>query len=258
MHETCTARGSMQERAAIAVQEVGLLPFERAAGQTLRELLAKGARPNRDELIDWGCQILGILAGAHGKGHWHRHINEDSVVVLPDGRIVLAGFGRPQLAGDPLTVQSDLHAVGSLLRRLSFASRLKSGGGVVGPNGRDPLLKVLARATFRDPALRYRSAADMAEALRQAGRVRPPLKTGTGAPAASTALIMRFPAAAPAQAGESENDDRRWALLLLAVTLLLLLSVIGTGWLLLDGDTLPAAHDSVKSSLFAPSMLKLP
>lgn len=242
-----------------------LVAFEAVEGQTLHELLAQGARPDRGQLIDWGCQILDTLSEAHAEGLLHRHVGEDSVLVTPDGQVVLTGFGLTQLvfdpltalppeqlAGEPLTPQSDLYAVGSLLRRLTFASRLKSGGGVVGSNGRDPLLKVLARATFPDPAARYRSAAEMAEALRQAGRAHGPRAVAPGAGSspgtAEAAAVTPFPTAQRARAEGAEDGDRRWALLLLAVTLLLMLSVIATGWFLIGGDSHPESRGVAKTS----------
>jgi serine/threonine protein kinase len=247
-----------------------LIAFESVEGQTLHELLAQGARPDRGQLIDWGCQILDVLAEAHAEGLLHRHIGEDSVLVTPDGQVVLTGFGLTQLvfdpltalapeqlAGEPLTPQSDLYAVGSLLRRLTFASRLKSGGGVVGTNGRDPLLKVLARATFPDPAARYRSAAEMAEALRQAGRARGASALPAPGPRA-VAAVTPFPISQPARSEESEDGDRRWALLLLAVTLLLMLSVLATGWFLIGGDTLPETQGAAKTSRIEPEPLYVP
>lgn len=238
-----------------------LVAFESVEGRTLHELLAQGARPDRAQLIDWGCQILEILAEAHSEGLLHRHVGEDSVLVTPDGQVVLTGFGLTQLvfdpltaqapeqlAGEPLSPQSDLYAVGSLLRRLTFASRLKSGGRVAGSNGRDPLLKVLARATFPDPAARYRNAAEMAEALRQAGRARP-VTTGRRPVPASAAAVTPFPAAQrPSRSETAEDGDRRWALLLLAVTLLLMLSVIATGWFLIGGEAVPEAHGAARTS----------
>jgi serine/threonine-protein kinase len=251
-----------------------LIAFEAVEGQTLHELLAQGARPDRGQLIDWGCQILDILAEAHAEGLLHRHVGEDSVLVTEegqvdgqvDGQVILTGFGLTQLvfdpltalapeqlAGEPFTPQSDLYAVGSLLRRLTFASRLKSGGGVVGTNGRDPLLKVLARATFPDPAARYRTAAEMAEALRQAGRARGVSALPVRGPKAvpEIAAVTPFPSAQRPRSEESEDGDRRdrrWALLLLAVTLLLMLSVIATGWFLIGGDTLPETQGAAKTS----------
>jgi serine/threonine protein kinase len=249
-----------------------LIAFEMVEGQTLHELLAQGARPDRGQLIDWGCQILDTLAEAHAEGLLHRHIGEDSVLVTSEGEVVLTGFGLTQLvfdpltalapeqlAGEPLTPQSDLYAVGSLLRRLTFATRLKSGGGVVGTNGRDPLLKVLARATFPDPAARYRSAAEMAEALRQAGRVRGASALPAPGPrAVPAAAVTPFPTSQPARSEDSEDGDRRWALLLLAVTLLLMLSVIATGWFLIGGDTLPDTQGAAKTSRIEPEPFYVP
>jgi len=241
---------------------VGLIVSEPADGQTLRELIAQGIRLDRGQLIDWGCQILDVLAEAHAAGRLHRHIGEDSVLVMPDGRIVLTGFGRAQPADEPLAVQSDLCAVGSLLRRLSFASRLKSApaaGSTAGSGDRDPLFKVLARATFRDPVAGYRNATDMAEALRQAGRARAQRPISAPVLQLSSAPVKPFPTSVHPQAGVAEAGDRRWALLLLAVTLLLMLSVIVTGWLLLGGDVLPVSPDTVKTSIFGPqSAFKIP
>jgi eukaryotic-like serine/threonine-protein kinase len=251
-----------------------LVAFEYVDGQTLHELLAKGVRPDRAQLIDWGCQILEALHEAHSEGLLHRHMGEDSVLLTPEGQVVLTGFGLTQLVfdpltalspeqltGEPLTPQSDLYAVGSLLRRLTFASRLKSGGGVAGSNGRDPLLKVLARATFPDPAARYRSAAEMAEALRQAGRMRSASmlpaprnisrESGeSGEPGEAGAAVTPFPSVARNRQAESTEDgDRRWALLLLAVTLLLMLSVIATGWFLIGGDSAPESGGATRSAV---------
>lgn len=243
-----------------------LVAFEYVDGQTLHELLAKGVRPDRAQLIDWGCQVLEALHEAHSEGVLHRHVGEDSVLLTPEGQVVLTGFGLTQLVfdpltalspeqltGEPLTPQSDLYAVGSLLRRLTFASRLKSGGGVAGSNGRDPLLKVLARATFPDPSARFRSAAEMAEALRQAGRARPvsalPSPVPRGVSEEAGAAVTPFPSAVRSRTENQEDGDRRWALLLLAVTLLLMLSVIATGWFLIGGDTGTESAGATRSAI---------
>lgn len=255
-----------------------LVAFGSTQGKTLHEMLAQGVRPDRAQLIDWGCQILDVLGEAHAEGLLHRHVGEDSVMITPEGQVVLTGFGLTQLvfhpltalspeqlAGEPLTPQSDLYAVGSLLRRLTFASRLKSAGAVVGSNGRDPLLKVLARATFPDPSMRFRSAADMEDALRQAGRVRPamapipkmmasPLASNPAAPVRpETASVTPFPAMVRTRPPEeTEEGDRRWALLLLTVTLLLMLSVIATGWFLIGGDEVEKGSEAAATAAPAP------
>jgi serine/threonine protein kinase len=243
---------------------VALAPVE---GVTLHELLAGGRRPDRGLLVDWGCQLLDILAEAHAEGIMHRHVCEDQILVAPEGHLILTGFGLTQLFFEPLlplpseheltessTPQSDLYAVGLLLRRLAFASGLKGGTGA-GSSGRDPLLKVLARATFSDPTARFQDAAEMAEALRQAGR--------TGAPAmtpvpVTPSLAARAPLAIvptaiatlparperPAEADDDDREDRRFALFLVAAALLVLLGVIATGWLLIGRGSLapPSAN----------------
>lgn len=243
-----------------------LVAFAPVEGATLHELLAQGERPDRAMLIDWGCQLLDILAEAHAEGIVHRHVSEDQIAIAPEGHLVLTGFGLTQLFFEPLTPfppehflsepftpQTDLYAVGLLLRRLAFASGLKGGGGS-GATGRDPLLKVLARATFPDPVTRFQDAAEMAEALRQAGRLGSP-----GAPAVvspppahrdSPVRAVRGPvpvpppvASLPARSGRTseprEDEDRRFALLLVAAALLLMLTVIATGWFLIGRSGVP-------------------
>lgn len=249
-----------------------VVAFAPVEGETLHEFLARGGRPDRAVLIDWGCQLLDILAEAHAQGILHRHITEDQIVLSPDGNLVLTGFGLTQIYFDPLTTfppvhrateictpQDDLYAVALLLRRLAFASGLKSSG----VPGRDPLLKVLARATFPDPATRFQDADEMADALRSAGRVagaaarRDPAAPRDAAPAAVHTLPVRF---APAPDPEpDENGDRKFALMLVAAALLLMLTVIAAGWLLIapasskDASVvppIPAAPVSASSSSF--------
>ena len=66
---------------------------------------------------------------------------EDEVIVTPERRLVLTGFGLTQLvfhpqtatppeqlAGELCTPQGDLYAVGSLLRRLAFAGAICGAG----------------------------------------------------------------------------------------------------------------------------------
>jgi eukaryotic-like serine/threonine-protein kinase len=228
-----------------------LVAFDHLEGRTLHELLAQGTRPDRATLIDWGCQLLEILAEAHGEGILHRHIAEDEVILAPEGHLVLTGFGLTQLVFDPLltlppeqlagelyTVESDLYAVGSLLRRLAFAGALRGHRGHGGLGVRDPLFRVLARATFPDPAARFRSAAEMADALREAGRSddvtasRPRLQPVPALPA--TARVEVFPGARRARAGDIEEGGEAWrALLMVTATLLLMGLVLATGWILL-------------------------
>jgi len=262
-----------------------LVAFAPVEGLTLHDLLARGDRPDRARLVDWGCQLLTILAEAHGEGIVHRHVSEDQIVVTPEGHLVLTGFGLTQLFFEPLTPcppehspsepftpQTDLYAVGLLLRRLAFLSGLK-GGGVSG-QGRDPLLKVLARAAFPDPAARFEDAAEMAEALRLAGGLEAPTEAGSESapPAQHSVQIRAVPSPAPAAVAppnrpappasplaSGEDADRRFALLLVAAALLLMLTVIATGWFLIGrGGTAGArstpATAGTSSNLLNPAV----
>lgn|GEM_PF-2995072 len=255
-----------------------LVAFAPVDGSTLHDFLARGGHPDRARLVDWGCQLLEILAEAHAEGIVHRHVSEDQIVVSPDGHLVLTGFGLTQLSfetltpsppehllAEPFSPQVDLYAVGMLLRRLAFLSGLK-GGGLSGL-GRDPLLKVLARAAFPDPATRFEDAAEMADALRLAGGLEAPAApnaTTAGdtandpappiqhkaqiravpslAPAAPVRLHRDLPARSPVTA--NENEDRRFALLLVAAALLLMLTVIATGWFLIGHGGAVGAHSA--------------
>ena len=224
------------------------IAFAYTEGLTLRELLARGERPDRSTLVDWGCQLLEVLAEAHAQGVLHRHLGEDEVIVTPEGRLVLTGFGLTQLvfhpqtaappeqlAGEMCTPQSDLYAVGALLRRLAFAGAIHGGRGL---GSRDPLLKVLARATSLNPAARYESATDMAEALRKAGRSYAgvsPRRRGDGT---TTGRVASFPGVPPRPAAGAEpssglQEDGRnelWgALVLLVGSLLLMTAILATG-----------------------------
>lgn len=226
-------------------------------GRSLRELLARGERPDRPTLIAWGCQLLEILAAAHARGVLHRHITEDEVIVTPEGRVVLNGFGLKrlfldlrvppppeQLAGQPYTARGDLYAVGLLLRRLAFAGALH--GCRDGLRKRDPLLKVLARATFTDPAGRYESAGEMAEALREAGRTeeagRLRRRDSAAAPAARVtpfpgASLRLVPAPSGAPRPREGADPDLWKLLLLTTVLLLVATfVLAAGWFLVGRE----------------------
>ncbi len=226
-------------------QEIG--PW--AVGRSLREVLAEGERPDRTTLVDWGVQLLEILAEAHAEGLLHRHLTEDEVFLVPAG-LLLTGFGPPE-PGDPHTVQSDLYAAGCLLRRLAFAASLRGGRGRLGP--RDPLVKVLARATFAGPAARYQSAAEMAEALREAGRA--VVACGSRSldrPRADGSRVAEFAPRRPSLPRPGRNPEEReiWqALVLLVASLLLVALVLTTGWLLLGRDAARARTGGLPSSL---------
>lgn len=245
-------------------------------GPTLHGLLLQGTRPDRGLLVDWGCQLLEILGMVHAEGIVHRHVSEDQIVVMPEGRLVLTGFGLTQIhfdplaafppgspPGEPLTAQSDLYAVGLLLRRLAFASGLRAGRGPGGPR-RDPLLKVLARATFSNPAARFRDAREMADALRLAGRAGTPAHVPRAVPsvppaaaqAAPKPVLVKLPARPePPREVEESTEDRNLALLLVVVAVILMLLLIAAGWFLIGRD---GGAEPVLPGAAAPALPRTP
>ena len=218
-------------------------------GRSLREVLADGERPDRASLIDWGIQLLEILAEAHAEGLLHGHLTEDEVFLVPDGAAAVAS--DPRSRASSYTAQSDLYAAGCLLRRLAFAASLRGGHGRLGP--RDPLFKVLARATFANPAARYQSAAEMAEALREAGQAvvasgPRSLDRPRGADSRVAEFSPRRPSP-PRQGRKPEEARELWhALILMVASLLLMTFVLTTGWVLLGRDANRARTGGLPSS----------
>lgn len=252
-----------------------LVAFAPVDGMSLRDWLAEGGRPDRALLAEWGVEILEALQEAHAAGILHRHVGEDEVFITAEGQVVLTGFGLTQLTfdphvplppeqrpGEPFTEQSDLYALGALLYRLAFVSGLRSQPAEPGA-GRDPLLKVVARATFADRSARFAGAADMAEALR-AGRGEPvggrdaaSPKRPAGREPLSSVARFRLPGRAGAveegaDRGEGEGD-RRNALLFLASSLLLLAFLILAGWLILEMEPPGGPAAAPSSSLRSPA-----
>lgn len=247
-----------------------LLSFAPAEGRSLREALAQGKRPDRALLIEWGCQLLEVLEEAHGEGLLHRHLSEDEVIVAPEGHLVVTGFGLTQLVfdpavallpealdGEPCTPRSDLYAVGMLLRRLAFTGALRGGA------ARDPLLKVLARATCPDPAARFGSAGEMADALREAGQAgeRLAARSRRGRSAAGSEprpeplrLAAPVPLLLPTRARPPAEEGDFWrALLLLVSALLLMAFVLTTGWLLVPEESPKSKKPGTESRAPTPN-----
>lgn len=245
-----------------------LLSFAPAEGRSLREVLLQGQRPDRALLIEWGCQLLEVLEEAHEEGILHRHLSEDEVIVAPEGHLVVTGFGLTQLVfapavawppealdGEPCTARSDLYAVGMLLRRLAFTGALRRGA------ARDPLLKVLARSTCADPAARFGSAGEMADALREAGQrgARLAVRSRRGRPAAGPEpqpgpLRLAAPVPLPTRSHPPAEEGPLWKTLLLLVTALLLVAfVLTTGWLLVQDGIPPSKKPGTESRAPTPN-----
>ena len=203
--------------------------MELLRGRSLRELLVRRGRLNRDEALPIALQICAGLAAAHSAGVIHRDLKSDNVMIVDSGsgsepRVAITDFGLAQptdetvsrlrvtltnpgeivgtpaymspeqVEGGELTAASDIYSLGVVLfemitGRLPFegdsplsvaARRLTTPPPVpstlvrgVGTEWDDVVLRCLAR----DPRERFGSAAEVADALREATRRAPRRKS---------------------------------------------------------------------------------
>ncbi len=143
-------------------------------GQTLNALIAAQGAVDEKSAAQIGIALCDALAAVHAAGLLHRDIKPGNAMRDENGRILLMDFGLSQnllassgrsgtpaylapevAAGQPASVQSDLYAMGVLLRFLTT--------GAVSPSAQPPhrLAAIVRRATEADPHLRHSSAAQM-------------------------------------------------------------------------------------------------
>jgi serine/threonine-protein kinase len=165
-------------------------------GQTLAAWVAARGPLNEEEAAKIGVALCDALAAVHGAGLLHRDIKPGNAMRDGDGRVLLMDFGlsqellttaalagtpgylAPELReGQPASAQSDIYAMGVLLRFLLNGSHLVA---PVAAAGKTPsrLQQIIAKATEADPKARFASAEQMAKALGEVGA--PPGTTQKG------------------------------------------------------------------------------
>src|SRR5271170_8472855 len=103
------AVASLSHPNILAVHDIGRYenqPFmvsELLDGESLREMLARGALPQR-KAIDYAVQIAHGLAAAHGKDIAHRDLKPDNVFVTREGRAKILDFGLAKTVPKPVSV----------------------------------------------------------------------------------------------------------------------------------------------------------
>jgi eukaryotic-like serine/threonine-protein kinase len=226
------------------------IAMEHLPGRTLKEIVTSEAPLPQERVIELGLQILQAAGFAHSHGVIHRDFKPHNVIVDPAGHAKVTDFGiaragasemtetgsimgtaqylsPEQAQGHAVTAASDLYSIGVMLYEM-LAGRLPFEGdsavavalkhlseppvpiSQLRPDVNPALESVVMAALAKDPAHRWQSAEDFAEALQAAGS-----QIEYGAPLPhDTAAFAPVPAAElppppPAGAG-GEGRERRW------------------------------------------------
>jgi len=107
-------RGAGQTDSTGSSQPVAFIAMELVEGRPLGARLAEGPlRP--DELLRYALQLTDAVAYAHEHGVAHRDLKSDNVIVTPDGRVKVLGFGlaRPPRHGEGPEATSETQVPGA-------------------------------------------------------------------------------------------------------------------------------------------------
>ena len=177
--------------------------MEIVEGESLAHMLARGPLPF-PVALEYALQVLSGLAYAHARGVIHRDLKPANVLVVSSGKVKLLDFGIAGAPGEHVSTgggasvgspgclaPEQIRGMGSDARSDVFAAGVLLYQMITGRNpfeAANPILtientlnrpippvakqgvpagvnEVIARATAKDPAVRYASAQDMAAAL---------------------------------------------------------------------------------------------
>ena len=192
---------------------VGYIVMEYVGGQSLRDMLLTRRRETGQpalplsEVIAYGVEILPALAYLHDRDLLFCDFKPDNVIHAEEQLKLIdlgavrhvdddvsaiygtPGYQAPEVATTGPSVASDIYTVGRSLAVLSFdfrgfssgyADRLPSPSDVPLLAAEQSYLRLLRRATHRDPQRRFQSAAEMSEQL--LGVLREVLSAADGVP----------------------------------------------------------------------------
>jgi serine/threonine-protein kinase len=222
------------------------IAMEHLPGRTLKEIVSAEAPLAQDRVVDLGVQILQAAGFAHRHGVIHRDFKPHNVIVDDHGGAKVTDFGiaragasemtetgsimgtaqylsPEQAQGHAVTAASDLYSIGVMLYEL-LAGRLPfEGDSAVSvalkhlseapqpishlrPDVNPAIESVVMAALAKDPAHRWQSADDFAEALQAAGAQ---LEPGAASPQ-DTAAFAPVPVPVAETEAPREERQRRW------------------------------------------------
>ncbi|MEO3475780.1 serine/threonine-protein kinase, partial [Roseomonas sp. CAU 1739] len=195
--------------------------MELVEGGSLKGRLDKQERFPVPEIVRIMGEVCAGLHYSHQRGVVHRDIKPGNIMMTTDGQVKIADFGiarlenssmtqvgtligtpsymaPEQFRGEPVDLRADIWAAGVMLYQLLTGEKPFEGGfsavmhkalnteppppsqlSVTTPRGFDA---VISRALAKRPEDRYRSAAEFAEAIRQAVHAQAPAPEPTGLP----------------------------------------------------------------------------
>jgi beta-lactam-binding protein with PASTA domain/tRNA A-37 threonylcarbamoyl transferase component Bud32 len=269
------------------------IAMEHLSGRTLKEIIRTESPLDQERAIDLGLQILRAASFAHRRGVIHRDFKSQNVIVDEDGNAKVTDFGiaragtseitetgsimgtaqylsPEQAQGHAVTAASDLYSIGVIVYEM-LAGRLPFDGDTavsvalkhlsqpppplsqIRPGLHPALEAAVMRALAKDPAHRYESADQFADALEAAASdiesgVDGGQSTAEFAPVPVPLPVEEAAAAEPlgAEGGlppppptgpppEEEGKRRRWPMFtigLMTLALAILLAALAIGGLL--------------------------
>ena len=253
------------------------IAMEHLRGRTLKDVVQQEAPLDQMRAIDLGVQILQAAAFAHKRWVIHRDFKPHNVILDDEGAAKVTDFGiaragasemtetgsimgtaqylsPEQAQGHSVTAASDIYSIGVMLYEL-LTGRLPFGGDSAvsialkhlseppppmssGDLRIEPNLEaVVMGALAKDPAARWQSAEDFAQAL-EACRPYVEAHAEDGRPTETTAAFAAVPApgvaagaALPPEAErvavvEEDEPRRRWPLFTIGILALALLAIM--------------------------------
>ena len=195
------------------IEEEPYFVMEYIEGNTLTSIIAKNRTISLSDILFIGAQVSSGLHAAHQKGLVHRDIKPGNIMITPDGKVKVTDFGivslqneesditktgsilgtasyisPEQAQGKPVSIESDLYSLGTVLYELIAGKAPFSGDSPIStatkhltekpekpsmfrrdlPKGvESAILKLLEKATYD----RFKSAEDLRATLLQQRKI---------------------------------------------------------------------------------------